>query len=243
MSAARLQELRSHHRRLMDVLFFVSLKHGYLYAQAPKVASSTLNQRLIALELKGTGIAYDEEALHLAPYRAVHVRPFQMTRGMLVKAFFGPGTYRFCFVRDPYARVLSAYLDKVGYKRDTAALIFAHYGRDRADPETDVSFAEFIAWLEAQRDQIGQWNPHWRPMARLLRPDLIQYDLIGRLETFEADFATLSARIGQSPAAEAVAVPHLTRAADRLAEFYTTGLREKVAALYAEDFAAFSYRV
>ena len=242
MSAARLQELRSHHRRLMDVLFFVSLKHGYLYAQAPKVASSTLNQRLIALELKGTGIAYDEAALHLAPYRAVHVRPFQMTRGMLIKAFFGPGTYRFCFVRDPYARVLSAYIDKVGYKRDPAALVFVHYGRDRADPETAVSFGEFIAYLEAQRDQIGQWNPHWRPMARLLRPDLIQYDLIGRLETFEADFAVVSARIGVSPAAEAVAVPHLTRAADRLAEFYTADLRARVAALYAEDFAAFSYQ-
>ena len=225
----------------MDVLFFVSLKHGYLYAQAPKVASSTLNQRLIALELQGTGIAYDETALHLAPYRAVHVRPFQMPKPMLVKTFFGPGTYRFCFVRDPYARLLSAYLDKVGYKQDPAAEVFDHYRRDRADPDTSVSFAEFIAWLEAGRDRIGQWNPHWRPMARLLRPDLIAYDLIGRLETFEADFAVLSARIGQSPAAAVVAVPHLTRAADRLAEFYTPALRDRVATLYAEDFAAFNY--
>lgn len=242
MSVARLQALRSQHRRLMDVLFFVSLKHGYLYAQAPKVASSTLNQRLIALELQGTGIAYDETALHLAPYRAVHVRPFQMPKPLLVKTFFGPGTYRFCFVRDPYARVLSAWLDKVGYKQDTAAEVFDHYQRDRADPDTAVSFAEFIAWLEAGRARIGQWNTHWRPMARLLRPDLIPYDKIGRLETFEADFASVSARIGVSPAAAVVAVPHQTRAADRLDEFYTPDLRARVAALYAEDFAAFSYQ-
>jgi hypothetical protein len=241
VSVERLQELRGSHRRLMDVLFFVSLKHGYLYAQAPKVASSTLNRRLVALELQGTGIAYDEEALHLAPWRAVHVRPFQMPKPLLVKTFFGPGSFRFCFVRNPYARLLSAWLDKIRPGQGMAGPVFAHFGRDASDPQSTVGFAEFVAWLEAQRDRIGQWNMHWRPMARLLRPDLIPYDLIGRLERFEEDFATLSARIGTSPAREAVAVPHLTRAADRLAEFYTQDLRDRVAALYAEDFAAFGY--
>lgn len=243
MSVQRLAELRRQHRRLMDVLFFVSLKHRYLYAQAPKVASSTLNRRLIALELQGSGISYDETALHLAPYRSVHVRVFQMPKPMLVKCFFGPGTFRFCFVRDPYARVLSAYLDKVGYKQDPAAAVFDHFGRDRTAPDTSVSFAEFVAFLEAQRGQIGAWNIHWRPLARLLRPDLIPYDLIGRLENFEADFAAVSARIGQTPAGDAVAAPHQTGAAERIGDFYTPDLRARVAALYAEDFATFGYPV
>jgi hypothetical protein len=95
--------------------------------------------------------------------------------------------FRFSFVRDPIARMQSAYLDKIANERKDAWRV-RRRGRGlgvEADPQWVPTFEQFIEVLEEQEPR---WmDPHWRPQHLNLMHPLVEYDFIGRLENFEAD--------------------------------------------------------
>ncbi|MGZ9809366.1 sulfotransferase family protein [Pseudoroseicyclus sp. H15] len=221
----------------INAFFHISLKHRYLYVQTPKVASTTVKSKLIEVEIAGSGIPRAQVPPHPDRVGSVHVKPYQLPPHMLQEVLEGEFT-RFCFVRDPFARVLSAYLDKIlNEPADRAAFCKGH----GVQVEDDITFADFVELLWTHRDRRPRWDPHWRPQWLLLRPDLVRYGLIGKIESFDADFAALDARLGGLLGAYEARAPHRTNAAALLAEHYTPEIREKVALLYGEDFRRFGY--
>jgi hypothetical protein len=137
-------------------------------------------------------------------------------------------TFKFAFVRNPYTRVLSGYLDKVLRDRQ----IRAELGYNDGD---QVTFGDFLRNI-ANRDLHGL-NRHFRPQSLLISPKL-QLDLLGRLETFDRDFQVVLDRLG-APAYE----DDRTHRTDAARHLTLIGSEEKrlIDEIYNEDFRRFGY--
>lgn len=144
----------------------------------------------------------------------------------------------FVIVRNPYSRVLSAFMDKFR----TAD----YQQRHGAFPLTPAGFGAFLHWLEAgglTRDA------HWDCQHKLMLLPLSKYDTVIRFESVREDLLGLLRSRGLEPPPEALAELYpsdrskRTGSSDRLAEFYTPERAAIVARLYARDFAELDYPV
>lgn len=123
-----------------------------------------------------------------------------------------PEYLKFGFVRNPYHRIVSAYLDKV-VKWDVESeeyqtQMYGLYGDDQVvrklRNETKPTFKEFLAGVErvistprtksfdlrtaaAYEDNTSRREIHWRPQVELLHPDLIHFDFIGKFGRMDED--------------------------------------------------------
>lgn len=142
----------------------------------------------------------------------------------------------FTTIRDPYSRVLSAFLDKFrreGYQR-----------RHGAFPLTPEGFGAFLDWLAA--GGLAK-DAHWDLQGKLLALPLDRYDAVLRFEHLREDATTFLTGRGFTLPEGALASEHKgdrgkeTGADRQRADFYTPERAALVARLYAEDFAALGY--
>jgi hypothetical protein len=213
-----------------------SHRFSYLYVETPKVSCSTVKRALQLLE-----VDWDDSRLAENVHdRASSPLPkLWREKGALSELFSGPNYFRFCFVRNPYTRVLSAYLDKI---------VQNEWERERLAPTlglptgTPISFNEFLTGVRNQSD--AKRDIHWLPQTILLQPDVVPYDFIGRFEAFQPSFVRVLEHIsvGASKASELARVQHhQTNAAKRLAEFLGPRERDLIQEIYVEDFRRFCY--
>ena len=130
----------------------------------------------------------------------------------LDRALLGDGTFRFAFVRDPYARAESCFLSRVDrlvlepYDDEEGAMralvqrrrqILAWKTGEVArtiDTTREITFRDFIAFI-CQQDPFDM-DRHWYHQTRSIQFGYIRYDRIGRLETFHQDMRDILDRIG-----------------------------------------------
>lgn len=241
MTTGQLADLQRHYGRQFDTYFNISLRHGYLQAQVPYVATAVLDDCLAEWEIRGSLVRWEKERNGPGLNEAVHVKPYQLPPEMLSEAFFGGSYFRFAFVCDPFVRILAAYLDQIVARQAAAKPVFAHFGLDLKDPDSKIDFAQFLTFLEVTGKNKRRWSPIWRPMAAILRPELIAYNIIGRMEQFDADFNSINTALGNALTPNDVAAPQIKDARDQLTDHYTEPLRDMVRELYARDFARFRY--
>lgn len=161
--------------------------------------------------------------------------------------------YKFAFVRDPYLRALSAYMDKLRntdprfvreeYRTFLAALLGWHRARAFNDDAPRPSFATFVnALAQTPRDAM---NAHWRPQTDLCGFDEMHYDFIGRMEKLRADAQTVFAALNRSnerfPSHDDVGFPPSGASNELADEMYTLDLMFKVRVIYERDFAVLGY--
>ena len=104
---------------------------------------------------------------------------------MMLKTYF-----KIVFVREPFERLLSAYLDKF-FSGDPA--FHYNYGRriiERYRPggkpeDKNITFDEFLNYVLHIGN--GYWNEHWQTYDKLCHPCGIHYDFIGRFENLEQE--------------------------------------------------------
>lgn len=143
-------------------------------------------------------------------------------------------TFAFTVVRNPYTRLLSAYLDKIARPGILREQFLYSVGLPAG---TGLSFKEFIDCLEANDILFDQ---HWRPQvanvfAGQLRINQVHYlegfsESKGELENslgFDVDFATRDS--------------HGTSAKSKLDKYYTDETRDAVLRIYGDDFGVFGY--
>ena len=101
-----------------------------------------------------------------------------------------PEHYTFhCFVRNPYARLLSAWKNKftldsagnpVARSMQSEIHVVRRFAKRRglagSTPGSEVSFATFVAYVDAQRE--GRRNQHWDTQCSVLASDIIEYDQV-----------------------------------------------------------------
>jgi sulfotransferase famil protein len=88
----------------------ISLMHKYIYIETAKCGCSTIKLTLQRLELGDVNYKRDDfEEIHVREYSPL-LTPRQV--GSFRNLLNRPDYIKFCFVRNPYTRLLSAYLDK-----------------------------------------------------------------------------------------------------------------------------------
>ncbi|MFX7776439.1 sulfotransferase family 2 domain-containing protein, partial [Acinetobacter baumannii] len=84
------------------------------------------------------------------------------------------------FVRNPFTRVLSGFLDKIRRNQPQKAQILRMSGRSGHDLSVEISFSEFIDAICAMPDSM--LDVHWALQSQVIFLDSINYDFIGRFE-------------------------------------------------------------
>lgn len=174
----------------------------------------------------------------------------------IIEILTSPEWVRFCFVRNPYDRLLSAYKSKIGNTRDTQYSWLQNAIRGRFNcPDGDrcsanmVTFGDFVQFLsdcggkvryELKPDAI--YDGHFNAQTRILKQDLIEYDFIGRFENFADDFKTVLARLG-APEETVALVSERRNVSAHVPtdEMYSRDLAALTYDLYRDDFEAFEY--
>lgn len=210
----------------------VSRKYKFIFFMIPKVATSSF----LSLFLR-------EPAMNFDAFRS---------RDPLAKIFPDPHEfelyYKFAFVRNPWARVVSCYVDKIhNVNKINKVMIIAKYPGLRPG----MPFAEFVQWLccEGGRDEFA--DPHWKSQCELLADEFgaILLDYVGRLENLEEDME----RICDQTCIPRLAMPHKNTKSNAFEgnskgkknrsykEYYTDKTRDLIAERYKKDIEVFGY--
>ena len=102
------------------------------------------------------------------------------------------GYFKLFVARDPYDRLLSAYLSKIVKKLKEGKSIRMH----TATPGKVPSFAEFCKFI-AEGGLYADY--HWSPQMDYLVLPIEKYDLVARLEAIDVDFRKVAAAAGCDP--------------------------------------------
>lgn len=222
----------------------ISPRFRYLFGNNPKVACTTIRKLLIDAEY-GEVRSYSERSgtLHYNEFLPF-LNVWQLED--FPKWLRHPKTFKFCFVRNPYTRLLSGYLDKVVRGEPQKMNVLEALGKPN-QPTADISFSTFVRTVCAM--PVGDQDQHWRVQYYQTYQEGISYDFIGRFENLQADLQTVADHIGITEfmnaetfgAAGHTSRHHATGAASLLQEYYTPELCEIVQQGFAEDFSCFGY--
>lgn len=189
--------------------FVVSQQHRFLYIPIEKVACSSLKAWVIGVNESGrTTIPFDPNA-HARSHYELQALPAAAARRLLKDK----SVFRFAFIRNPWDRLVSGFLNKfVPWKAPAEKFAAEHEKRmnwrkainrvsagwlcrnSRSTSTTwrdDLTFRQFVA-------EVRQRNPrkldlHWRPQHLFLGS--MKLDFLGRFENLAADFRTLCSHL------------------------------------------------
>lgn len=217
----------------LNYLAHISMRLNAIYMETPKVGCSTIKRCLQAIEAEGKCPVPDDVHDRLA---SPLFSPGNS--GEPITVLFGSDDYfRFSFVRNPFTRALSAYLDKIAggqWERDRRLPLLGF------KPTDDVTFTEFLHRVADQPDHLR--DIHWMSQFGILRPDRVKYHFIGRFERFKDDMEFLLGKINGSAKPSGKAVNwHATNASKKLKQYYGSEEIAVVRAIYANDFWHFGY--
>lgn len=234
---------------MIHYCFNFSLKHNFLYAETAKVACSTIKRLLIRTEnlYDRQDAPIDAHNRDKSPLHGIKDHTEEIFNAVLQD----PYIYKFSFVRNPYTRILSAYLDKIirnkRPKKEILNIMNVDLNKNPEALEKHISFEEFLEAVKMQN--LFEMNIHWRPQYYHIRPDLIDYNKIGRFETFDNDIkeviAVLKNRVSpyvQNKVKYKMSAPHKTNSNEKVYQFYNSNARKLVSEIYACDFDTYKYK-
>ena len=214
-----------------NYLMHWSAERRYLFVETPKAACTTI-KRVLQTDARGgrppEGDIHDRAASPLP-------RPsdaFARFRALCADG----GAFRFCFVRNPFTRILSCYLDKFVANDWERRRLAPQLGLDPAAPPGFADFLEAVRAQDPTRRDI-----HWASQSFLLRPERFGYAFIGRFELFEPQFAQVCRHLGIAYAPGPVDRAHATGADAAVGAHFGAAETALVQEIYAEDFRAFGY--
>lgn len=198
---------------------------GLAYNRVKKNANSAAMAALYLLE---TGRVGEERESKLGVPSLVRASPWLLPR---IGSF-----HYFTIVRNPYSRVLSAFLNK--FAKPEYIERYGHFSLDRD------GFAQFVTWLEqGARSE----DMHWDLQSKLLMTTPGEFDTVLEFEAFPTNFVALLKSRGLALPDQidgilgTVNSPTRTRAAERMREFYTPALANQVRQLFRQDFDQLPY--
>lgn len=225
---------------LMDYHCNVSEKFSYLHMENPMVASANTLAVLQRQENHLFAAKMDN------PY-ARDQSPISRISGLAEDRqhhfLYSPEVYRFALVRNPFDRLLAAWMLKIDRallpKADILAIINGTSPSEVTDLGQTVDFPTFIDVVCSQDPSL--MSPHWNHQTRQLLYSKIDYHKIGKYENLEADFAEICARIYSRKPTATAQVDISMESTIKLPEYYEEGLIDKVYQTFYDDFHAFEY--
>ena len=219
--------------------------HRILYLCIPKCASTTIKMALSTLIGRAPA---SFEQIHKRRYSGLK-SPFEVGFAAFHRLAIDPETLRFAFVRNPYDRLVSAWADKYqdrplvpGGSSFIDKYLKFRSSTDRSPPAAGetLSFAAFVHFAAATA--ADRLDPHWQPQDDILDMPGITLDLIGKVESFETDFARVLEHIGVSKVMRDSINTRLNQSPHRpWQDYYTPAAADQVYHAYERDFDRLQY--
>lgn len=155
--------------------------------------------------------------------------------------------YSFTIFRNPYVRCLSGFIQKVGDGRTGYSKVPGYQQNNK------LGFKEFVTFLE---DGGLYYDKHWWPQVDLLAWTPEKFSHIGKLEQLDTEIRYIFEQIGMKiPESLNMGKPHpaeskgktegnrskITNSMEKLEEYFTAELYDKVYYLYENDFEVGGY--
>ena len=193
----------------MDIKY--SPKYNLAYLHNPKVGCSSIKNSLL------DGLVSNVHEQNIFP------------------VFNNPHADIFSVVRNPYNRIVSAYLDKIGPKKDDWVWL-PFCNKYKLDPELEISFQSFLKVLSYDSQEYDI-DPHFRPQYYNLGIDKIKPSFIGFLENMEPVKEYLFAHGVKFLDNR----PHTTQGKVDISKFITLQDKIIIDEIYDLDFIEFGY--
>ena len=150
---------------------------SFLYVKNHKCACTTILATLLThLQAEaGTRFELDLDAAHAPPRELLRTGPRGLTMEMAMGAITDASLFRFTIVREPTARTVSAYADKILSAQKQKTKLMQYLGRP---PKSEIPLSEFLDIL-AQDEGARDLDRHWRPQRKEISFDYIPFDFIG----------------------------------------------------------------
>lgn len=192
----------------------VDMSMGFFYNRIPKAANSTVMINLAKARF-GTEIDSREAKRRFST-------PSRLSKEE-VERF--DDLFKFTVVRNPYTRLLSAYLEKIEKRAKLKG--------------SDSSFRDFIFWLKSGG---LEKNAHWATMQSLLLIPADSFNFIGKMENLSNDLPFIFRHISPDFTMEFKSrSEHATNASDKLTNYYSPDLIALTKDIYRNDFDIFQY--
>lgn len=225
---------------------WISPVHQYFCMAIPKVACSKV--KIVLQQLEGLPLPPEPLDIHYRNTPGIAFLPsiadFATADG--VEMLTASQWFRFAFVRNPYARLFSAYKSVVMDLR-SPYIGFRESIRQQVGYPTSpgatlgrVGFADFVQYIAEQPDD--QRDGHWKSQTGSLHLDVIRYNFVGRFEKFEHDFTAVLQRFNAPAELVATLAERVNTTAQLpLAAAYSKALTDLVYTIYQDDFERFGY--
>jgi len=225
-----------------------------VYIENSKVACTKIKKILLSLDnwpRTADDILEKEVHIHNKKFTGL-IGPEELTYRGVHRVVSDPKFFRFAFVRNPYDRTLSAYVDKIlAPQRDVtkrnyipvaqkikASFIGGEYKNINLD-DNPVSFEEFVSYISRQKPYL--MDRHWLHQHITLWHPHAKFDFLGRLENFTADFRFVLSSVG-APAELVDSVKEKANASKRTKKkYYTEAAADKVYRIFRKDFELYDY--
>ena len=211
----------------------ISKEHDFLYFENPKCACGTIKASLQmhVANAKGESLSFDNTKRLHDKSQSLLKSPNEISQDIFQEMLQSPSVFRFSFVRNPYQRALSCYLDKMQDPWYRAKLGLSHYS----------DMPPFVEFLKAiQKQKIHDMDPHWRIQTYQIFYNFINYDFIGRFENLAEDLPLVLKNIFHEVSFESL--PHFGKGSTKQHPQYLTPEAIKcIQDIYMEDFINFNY--
>lgn len=222
-----------------DIAINISKRYGYLFISTPKSGCSSVISTLQKLELQRPYKIWRHPIeIHdkgLSPLCSAHeLKDFDR--------FLINQPFTFTFVRNPYTRILSAYLEKIcgGYSSVQRKQILLQLGHDCSDHLYEVTFIDFLRLVSKQ--PVSTMDVHWMPQYYVAGHDRIRFDFIGKLEAMDKDLNfALSQICNDFDQYINYEQRHGQNANSKIQHYYSDEAVSLVKEIYAADFRHFGY--
>lgn len=211
----------------------VSHANKYVYVRVPKAANSTISKTLAWMTYPEDRATIEQNDSGRTSKHLFDKYPMTWRSHASIPADY----FTFMFVRNPYSRVLSAYLDKIDPA--SAKSSFSFVARDAGKSNEPFNFSDFVTYLE--RGGL-HGNIHWAPQVDICPIPIDRLDLVAKIESISDGLAEVGRRVFSQPITDIQQRSSgRTNSTSRLQRYYTPELAERVATLYRRDFETFSY--
>ena len=221
---------------LCDPGMYVSDKYKFAWHVMPKASSNSIVKIIRTLCDKEDDD--DTKNVFHSPYC---IQPCQFLGPPWVEAKkFKPkykyeSYYHFLFVRNPWSRLVSFYIDKFETKKNQGEYIMSKYGIQNI---CSMKFEDFVKFIENVPD--GYCDFHFLPYHYHI--NLQKTDFVGRLEKFEDDMRHVLNIIAPDRHIEIPKLNSSEYEKKSYRDYYTDETRDIVARKYAKDIELFNYK-
>ena len=232
--------------RSINLHTHISLVNRYVYVEVPKAGCGTMKATLGGLEAARNNpgmVGRFQEAPHNRLAATPFVRPFQLPDDLLEEVLTSSNYRRFTVVREPAARVLSGFLEKVGQGlKQSEPIVDALRERTGRDiPPEEVTLEQFLDVISEIPSR--KQDPHWRRQADHIGLGIVDYDAVVHLEDLDASWDLIGDLTRTPELKGEFFCRNSTGARTRMADYYSPELLARVSDIYARDYAELGYDV